>query len=114
MIEKITRIRLREAFKHERFDFTKWLQDNLDALNDVTDLALSNAEHDLHDFGTSTSGLHVVWRNIQQGSAYNRGQEIGYRDRPAAAAEPMEPAKAGPNRPRTIERRDLGSTLAPA
>ncbi len=46
MIEKITRIPLREAFKHEAFNFTRWLQDNLDTLNDVTDLALSNAERE--------------------------------------------------------------------
>ncbi len=46
MIEKITRIPLRKAFKHESFNFTKWLQDNLDVLNEVTDLALSNAERE--------------------------------------------------------------------
>ncbi len=45
MIQKITRLPLREAFTGE-MDFTKWLQDNLDALNDVTDLALSNAERE--------------------------------------------------------------------
>lgn len=46
MIQKITRIPLREAFRHEALDFTKWLQDNLDVLNDVTDLSLSNAERE--------------------------------------------------------------------
>lgn len=46
MIRKITRIPLREAFKHEAYDFTKWLQDNLDVLNDCTDLGLSNAERE--------------------------------------------------------------------
>lgn len=46
MIQKITRIPLRDAFKHEALDFTKWLQDNLDVVNDVTDLSLSNAERE--------------------------------------------------------------------
>lgn len=46
MIRKITRIPLREAFKHEALDFTKWLQDNLDVVNDVTELSLSNAERE--------------------------------------------------------------------
>jgi hypothetical protein len=46
MIQKITRIPIREAFKHEALDFTKWLQDNLDAVNDVTDMVLSNAERE--------------------------------------------------------------------
>lgn len=46
VIQKIARIPLREAFKHEGYDFTKWLQDNLDVLNDCIDLTLSNAERE--------------------------------------------------------------------
>lgn len=46
MIEKITRIPLREAFRHESYDFTKWMEDNLDVINDCTDLSLSNAERE--------------------------------------------------------------------
>jgi hypothetical protein len=46
MIQKITRIHLREAFKHEALDFTRWLQNNLDIVNDVTDLSLSNADRE--------------------------------------------------------------------
>ena len=45
-IQKLSRIPLREAFKHEASDFTKWLQENLDVLNDVIDLNLSNAERE--------------------------------------------------------------------
>jgi hypothetical protein len=45
-IQKITRIPLRDAFKHEAADFTRWLQDNLDILNDVADLNLANAERE--------------------------------------------------------------------
>lgn len=45
-IQKITRIPLRDAFRHEAEGFTKWLQDNLDVLNDVTDLNLVNAERE--------------------------------------------------------------------
>lgn len=46
MIQKIERIPLREAFRHEAYDFTKWLQDNLDVLNDCIDLTLSNADRE--------------------------------------------------------------------
>src|SRR5712691_2992223 len=46
MIQKIARIPLREAFKHEAYDFTTWLQDNLDVLNECIDLTLSNAERE--------------------------------------------------------------------
>jgi hypothetical protein len=46
MIQKITRIPLRDAFKHEAYDFTKWLQQNLDVLNDCIDLTLTNADRE--------------------------------------------------------------------
>lgn len=46
MIQKISRLPLRDAFKHEAYDFTKWLQDNLDVLNDCIDLTLSNADRE--------------------------------------------------------------------
>lgn len=43
-IQKIVRVPLREAFRHEEYDFTKWLQENLDVLNDCINRTLSNAE----------------------------------------------------------------------
>lgn len=46
MIQKITRIPLRDAFKHEALDFTRWLEENIDVLNDCLDITLSNAERE--------------------------------------------------------------------
>jgi len=46
MIEKLQRINLREVWKHEAYDFTQWLEENIDVLNDVLDLDLSNAERE--------------------------------------------------------------------
>ena len=46
MIGKIQRVPLREVWKHEALDFTTWLQENIDVLNDVLDLSLSNAERE--------------------------------------------------------------------
>ncbi|MCA9469502.1 MAG: DUF4268 domain-containing protein [Nitrospira sp.] len=46
MVQKILRIPLREAFKHEAYDFTKWLQENIDVLNECLDLTLLNAERE--------------------------------------------------------------------
>ena len=46
MIEKLQRIKLREVWKHEAHDFTQWLEQNIDVLNDVIDLDLSNAERE--------------------------------------------------------------------
>jgi RecB family endonuclease NucS len=46
MIGKITRVNLKEVWKHEALDFTKWLIDNIDMINDLLDLNLSNAERE--------------------------------------------------------------------
>jgi len=46
MIGKLKRVPLREVWRHEALDFTKWLQDNIDVLNDVLNLSLSSAERE--------------------------------------------------------------------
>jgi hypothetical protein len=45
-IEKIEKVPLREIWKHEAQEFTKWLQDNIEVLNDVLDVHLSNVERE--------------------------------------------------------------------
>ena len=44
MIGKIERVPLREVFTDEARDFTPWLRDNIDVLNDRIELTLSNPE----------------------------------------------------------------------
>lgn len=46
MIGKIKRVPLRDVWKHEALDFTRWLQENIDILNEVIDLNLSNPERE--------------------------------------------------------------------
>ena len=46
MIGKIERVPLRDVWKHEAYHFTQWLEDNIDVLNDVLDLTLSNPERE--------------------------------------------------------------------
>lgn len=46
MIGKIQRVALREVWKHEALDFTQWLQDNIDVLNEVLDFNLSSPERE--------------------------------------------------------------------
>ena len=46
MIGKLTRRPLREVWKDEAKDFTPWLVDNLDVLNEVLDLNLASAERE--------------------------------------------------------------------
>lgn len=46
MIGKIERVALREVWRHEALDFTTWLEESLDVLNDVLDITLSGAERE--------------------------------------------------------------------
>lgn len=46
MIGKLQRVSLREVWKREAADFTTWLQENVDVLNEVLDLSLSNVERE--------------------------------------------------------------------
>lgn len=46
MIGKIQRVTLREVWKHEALDFTTWLENNIDVLNDALDLSLTNVERE--------------------------------------------------------------------
>jgi hypothetical protein len=45
-VGKLKRVPLREVWPHEAYDFTLWLQDNLDVLNDVLGLELVSAERE--------------------------------------------------------------------
>jgi hypothetical protein len=46
MIGRIEKVPLREIWKHEAMDFTRWLQDNLDVLSDCLGFSLNNAERE--------------------------------------------------------------------
>ena len=86
MIEKITRMPLRAAFKHEAYDFTRWLEENIDVLNDVIDITLSNAvrEQAAGDFSVDLvaedeSGAKVIIENQLEKSNHDHlGKVITY------------------------------------
>jgi hypothetical protein len=46
MIGKIERVPLREVWRRENQDLTPWLQENLDVINDITNLSLVTAERE--------------------------------------------------------------------
>ena len=46
MIGKIQRVPLREIWVHETLDLTRWLQNNIEVLNEPLELLLSNAERE--------------------------------------------------------------------
>src|SRR5256714_14477763 len=45
-IGKIQRVLLRDVWKHEAHNFTRWLQENLDVLGDALGIPLANAERE--------------------------------------------------------------------
>jgi hypothetical protein len=45
-IAKIERVPLREVWRHEAHNLTTWLEENIDVLNDVVDLDLTNVERE--------------------------------------------------------------------
>jgi len=45
-IGKLQRVALREVWKHEAYDFTRWLQENIDVLNEALGLSLINVERE--------------------------------------------------------------------
>lgn len=46
MIGRLQRVGLREVWEHEALNFTPWLEDNIDVLNEVIDLSLSVVERE--------------------------------------------------------------------
>lgn len=46
MIGKISRVPLREVWKHEAYDLTRWLEQNIDVLSDAVGLPLANPERE--------------------------------------------------------------------
>lgn len=46
IIGRLQRIPLREVWRHEAYDFTQWLQENIDVLNDALEMNLVNVERE--------------------------------------------------------------------
>lgn len=46
MIGRLVRVPLREVWKHEAADFTTWLEENIDVLNEAIDLSLTHAKRE--------------------------------------------------------------------
>lgn len=46
MIGKIARVPLRDVWKHEAYDLTRWLEQNMDVLSDAVGLPLANPERE--------------------------------------------------------------------
>jgi len=86
MIGKIQRVPLREVWKHEALDLTKWLQDNIEVLNEPLDLSLSNAEREQSagEFNVDLvaeeegGGLVVIENQLEKSDHAHLGKLITY------------------------------------
>ena len=45
-IGKLERVQLRDVWEHEAYDFTQWLQQNIEVLNDALELSLYNVDRE--------------------------------------------------------------------
>ena len=45
-IGRLSRVPLREVWAHEAYDFTRWLQDNIDVLTSAIGIGLENVERE--------------------------------------------------------------------
>ena len=86
MIGKLQRVPLREVWKHEAIDFTQWLQDNIDVINEIIDLNLSNPESEksagafnVDIVAEDEAGNPVIIENqLEKSNHYHLGKIITY------------------------------------
>jgi hypothetical protein len=85
-IGKIERVPLREVWRHEAYDLTTWLEENIDVLNDVLDLNLSNVERE-HAAGSfsvdlvaedDSGGIAVIENQLERSNHDHLGKLITY------------------------------------
>lgn len=86
MIGKIQRVSLREVWRHESLDFTKWLEENIDVLNDALDLSLFNVlrEQNAGDFSVDlvaedkAGNVVVIENQLERSDHDHLGKLITY------------------------------------
>lgn len=85
-IGKLERVALREVWKNEATDFTQWLQQNIDVLNNALDLNLVNVdrERDIGDFSIDLvaeddgGGTVIIEKQLEKSNHDHLGKLITY------------------------------------
>lgn len=86
MVGKIRRLDLRDVWRHEAYDFTAWLEQNIDVLNDALDLSLGNVyrEQNAGDFSVDLvaeddgGNLVVIENQLERSDHDHLGKVITY------------------------------------
>ena len=85
-IGKIERVPLREVWRHEAYNLTTWLEENIDVLNDALDVNLSNVERE-HAAGSfsvdliaedDSGGIAVIENQLERSNHDHLGKLITY------------------------------------
>lgn len=85
-IGKIERVPLRDVWRHEAHNLTTWLEENIDVLNEVLDLELTNVERE-HAAGSfsadlvaedSSGGTVVIENQLERSDHDHLGKLITY------------------------------------
>jgi len=93
-IGKLERLPLRKVWEHEAYDFTQWLQENIDVLNDALDLSLVNVERE-HSAGSFSidlvaedegGGTVIIENQLEKSNHDHLGKLITYLTSMAAKA----------------------------
>ena len=85
-IGRLQRVALREVWKHEAQDFTQWLQNNIEVLNETLDLSLSDADREraAGDFSVDLvaededGGTVVIENQLEKSNHDHLGKLITY------------------------------------
>jgi len=85
-IGRISRVALRDVWKNEAHDFTKWLVDNIDVLSEIIDLRLQDPrrEHAAGDFSSDLvakdedGNLVVIENQLEKSNHDHLGKVITY------------------------------------
>lgn len=85
-IAKIERVPLREVWRHEAHDLTRWLEGNIDVLNDVLDLNLTTVEREQAAGAFSvdlvaeddSGGIAVIENQLERSDHDHLGKLITY------------------------------------
>lgn len=93
-IGKLQRVPLREVWKHEAYDFTQWLQENIDVLNNALDLNLVNVDREQAAGSFSVDlvaedeggGMVIIENQLEKSNHDHLGKLITYLTAMAARA----------------------------
>ena len=69
-IAKIERVPLREVWKHEAYDFTQWLEENIEILGEAIDREIANTEREKKTESTFSIDL-VLQTGLRSSSRTN-------------------------------------------